>query len=83
MSVIDNSPHWSYVGDVAPLVVGEVTPVVEDAVVPPLPAVVVVAGAPPEAAIIAFFNGVNQAFAGFASPELLGCTPSTVSVASS
>lgn len=58
-------------------------PVVEDVVVPPLPAVIVVADAPPEAAIIAFFNGVNQAFASFVSPELLGCIPSTGSVASS
>jgi TctA family transporter len=47
-----------------------------------LPAVVVVAGVPPEAAIFAFFNGVSHAFANFVSPELLGCTPSTVSVAS-
>jgi hypothetical protein len=86
----DNLPHWPHTGDVPPVLTGEVAALLEDVVPPPLPAVVfvgvtavVVTGKPPEAAIIAFFNGVNHAFSSFVFPELLGCTPSTVSVASS
>lgn len=39
-----NLPHWPHTGNVAPLVVEDVTPLLEDVVVPPLSAVVVVEG---------------------------------------
>jgi hypothetical protein len=55
----------------------------EEDVVAPLPAEVAVVGVPPDAAMIAFFNGANSVFASFVFPELLRWTPSTVSVASS